>query len=113
MARPRRSRITCDNGISPPELFQRPHAAALPCGMQHLGHSCLDAFMGIGDHQLNAAQAPPSELAQELRPEGLGFGWSDVHAKHFAPAVAVDADRDDHRNRHNAPALAYLPRSEE
>ena len=45
---------------------------------------------------------------QELRPEGLGLRWSGIHAEHFAAAVAVDADRDDHRNRHDAPALAHL-----
>src|SRR6516162_8529186 len=39
MARPRRSRITCDNGISPPELFQRAHRALVP---QYLQPRALD-----------------------------------------------------------------------
>lgn len=26
----------------------------------------------------------------------------------FAPAIAVDAEHDDHRNRHDAPLLAHL-----
>jgi hypothetical protein len=83
------------------------HAAALPGGVQHLGDGCLDAFMGVGDHQLDPAQAPPSELAQELRAERLGLGRTDVHAEHFPPAVAVDTDCDDHRNRDDAPALTH------
>ena len=54
------------------------HATALPCGVQHFGDGRLDAFMGIRDHQLDAAQTAPGELAQELRPEGLGFRRSDI-----------------------------------
>src|SRR4051794_8528108 len=33
---------------------------------------------------------------------------SNIHAENFAAAVAVDADRDDHRHRDDAPALAHL-----
>src|SRR6266576_1921494 len=36
MVRPRRSRVTCDNGISPPELFQRPHRALVPNIFSHV-----------------------------------------------------------------------------
>ena len=49
------------------------HAAALPGGVQHLGDRGLQPFMGVRDHQLDAAQAAPGELAQELGPEGLGL----------------------------------------
>jgi hypothetical protein len=35
-------------------------------------------------------------------------GGPDVHAENLAPAVAVDADRDDHRDRYDAPLLAHL-----
>ena len=73
------------------------HAAALPGGAQHFGDGRLDALVGVGDHQLDAAQAAPRELAQELGPEGLGLRRADIHAEHFAPPVAVDADGDDHR----------------
>jgi hypothetical protein len=38
----------------------------------------------------------------------LGFRRADVHPEHLAPAVAVDADRDDHRHRHDAAVLAHL-----
>ena len=58
--------------------------------------------------QLDAAQAAPGELAQEGRPEGLGLGRPDVHAEHLAPAVAVDADGDDHRDGDDAAGLADL-----
>ena len=74
------------------------HATALPAGMQHFGDGGLDAFMGIGDHQLDAAQTTAGELAQELSPKGLRLRRPNIHAEHFAPAVAVDADRNDHRN---------------
>ena len=39
---------------------------------------------------------------------GLGLGGADVHAEHLAPAVAVDADRDDHGDRDDAAVLAHL-----
>src|SRR6476469_4403508 len=64
--------------------------------------------MGIGDHQLDAAQTASGELAQKLGPEGLGLRRSDIHAEHLAAAVAVDADRNDYRRRDNAPTLARL-----
>ena len=76
--------------------------------LQHLGDGGLDALMGVGDDQLDAAQAAARELAQELGPERLGLGRADVHAEHLAPAVAVDADRDDHRDRDDAAVLAHL-----
>ena len=44
------------------------------------------------------AQTAPSELAPELRPEGLDLRWSDIHPENFAPAVSVDAHRYDHRS---------------
>jgi hypothetical protein len=76
--------------------------------MQHLGDGGLDALVGVGDHQLDAAKPAARELAQELGPERLGLGRPDIHAQNLAPAITVDANRDDHRNRHNAPALAHL-----
>jgi hypothetical protein len=89
-------------------LFQRPHATSLPCGVQHFGDGRFNALVGIGDHQLDAAQTTSSELAQELSPEGLGLGRSDIHAEHFAAAIAVDPDRNDHRDRDDASALPHL-----
>src|SRR5579883_197118 len=45
---------------------------------------------------------PRRRSLRELDPERLGFGRTDVHAQHFAPAVRVDADRDDDRDRDDA-----------
>ena len=48
------------------------------------------------------------ELAQEVGPEGLGLRRADRQAQHLAPAVAVDADRDDHRDRDDVTVAARL-----
>jgi hypothetical protein len=58
--------------------------------------------MGIGDHQLDAAQAASGERAKELDPERFGLTVADRHAQHFAPAVAVDADGNNDSNRDDA-----------
>ena len=84
------------------------HAAALPGGVEHLGDGRLDAFMGVRDHQLDAAQATAGELAQKGGPERLGLRGADIHAEDLAPAVAVDPDRDDHGGRDDAALLAHL-----
>ena len=60
--------------------------------------------MIIGDHQLDAAQPTPRELAQKIFPEGLRFGRADVHAQHLASAIGVHAHGDDHRDRHDRQA---------
>lgn len=75
-------------------------AAALPTLVQHSDGGHLDLFVGVGDDELDAA---PGELAQERGPERLGFGRTDIHAEHFAPAVAVEADRNDQRDRYDVP----------
>ena len=48
-------------------------AAALPGGAEHLGDRGLDAFVSVGDDQLDASEAAPGELAQEGGPERLGL----------------------------------------
>src|SRR5579883_3260918 len=83
-------------------------AAALPGGSEDPGDGRLDALMSVGDDQLHAAQAPPGELTQEGRPEGLGLGWADIHAKNLTPAIAIGADRDDHGDRDDAAVLPDL-----
>jgi hypothetical protein len=82
--------------------------AALPAGGQHLRHRGLDALVGIRDHQLDATQPAPSQLAQELGPERLGFRRADIHAQHLAPSVIVDADGDDGCDRYDAAIRANL-----
>ncbi len=76
--------------------------------MHQLGDGSLDALVRVGDHELDAAQAAPPQLAQELGPEGLGLGGADVHAQHLAPPVGIDADRDDHGDRDDAVVAAHL-----
>src|SRR6478736_5916543 len=78
------------------QVAHQMHAAALPGGMEYFGDRGLQSLVGIGDHQLHAAQPTASKLAQEFGPEGLGFRGTDVHAENLTPASAVDADRDDH-----------------
>jgi hypothetical protein len=41
------------------------------------------------------------------KPERLRFRGADVEAEHFAPTIAVDADRNDHGNADDAPVLAH------
>ena len=65
--------------------------AALPGSAEHFGDSGFDRLMGIRDHQLDAAQAPAREFAQEACPDWFGFGGSHFHAQNLAPAVRIDA----------------------
>jgi len=83
-------------------------AAALPSGVEHLGDGAFDALMGVRDDELNPTQTTSRELAQECGPECLGLGGTYIHTENLAPAVAVDADRDDHGDRHDATVLAHL-----
>ena len=55
------------------DIAHEVHAATLPGGVQDFGNRRLEPFMGIRDHQLDAAQAAPGQRAQELGPEGLGL----------------------------------------
>jgi hypothetical protein len=64
--------------------------------------------MGVGDDELHAPQAAAGEAPQEGGPEGLRFRGADGHAQHLAPAVTVDAHRDDDGHRHDPPGLAHL-----
>ena len=65
---PTSSREDFVNGLMGQEVAQEVYAAALPGGIQVPGGGGLEAFMGIGDHQLDAAQAAPGQGAQELGP---------------------------------------------
>jgi hypothetical protein len=64
--------------------------------------------VSIGDHQLDAGEAPAHQIAQEARPERLGFGGADVQTDDFPFPVRVDGHRDYRRHRHDATALAHL-----
>ena len=82
--------------------------AALPGRVDQLGAGGLDALVGVGDDQLDAAQTPPSQLAQKLHPERLGLRGTDVHAQHFAPPIRIDADRDDDGHRNDTVIAAHF-----
>lgn len=64
--------------------------------------------MGVGDDELDAAQAAPGELAQELRPDRLGLRGADLHASTsrrpslLTPTAMMTA------TRHDAAAAANL-----
>ena len=58
--------------------------------------------------ELDAAVAAAGELAQELGPDRLGLGSADLHAQNLAPAVGIDADRDDDRDGDDAATAADL-----
>lgn len=62
--------------------------------------------MGVGDHQLHAAQTAPGELPEEGCQEPLGLGGADVQAEHFPAAIAVHTDR--HRDDAPVPADLYV-----
>ena len=83
-------------------------AAALPGRVQDLRDGSLQPLMGIRDDELDAAQTAPRELAQEVSPEGLGLRRADRQAQHLAPAIVIDPDRDDHRDRDDATIAARL-----
>src|SRR2546423_5621332 len=83
-------------------------ATALPRRVQNLGDGRLQPLVGIRDDELDATQTPPGELAQEVNPEGLGLRGADRQAQPLAPAVAIDADRDNHRDRDDVAVTARL-----
>src|SRR5512134_529440 len=58
--------------------------------------------------KLHPGQAAALERAQELGPEGLGFGRADGQADDLAPPVGVDRHRDHRGNRDDPTALADL-----
>ena len=49
------------------------NAASLPGRFEHPGNGCLEAGVGIADHQLDPTQPPGAEGTQKLGPEGLGL----------------------------------------
>jgi hypothetical protein len=84
------------------------HPAALPGGMEQFGDRGLEAVVGIGDHQLDAAQPALAELAQKAGPEGFRFRRADIHAQNLATAITIGADCHDHGHRDDPAVLADL-----
>ena len=103
----------------------RDDAAALLAGMrQHVAHEVAAAALVHEAFRTLAMAAFSPSWASEMtsltprRPrraslvgvgaEGLGLRRADRQAQHLASAVAIDADRDDHRDRDNATVAAGL-----
>ena len=71
--------------------------------MQDLGRGCLQALVGIGDHQGHPLQPPAQERAQEGRPEGVVLARTGRDPQHLAPSVGVDP-HGHHRGHRDHPA---------
>jgi hypothetical protein len=57
--------------------------------------------VGIGDHQADSAETTGVQRAQELGPERLVLGVSDVESQHFTAPVGRDARSHDDRLGHD------------
>jgi len=68
------------------------HTASLPRRLEDFGHGSFEAQVRIGDDQPNATQSAARQRAQERRPEGLGFAWTNGNAQDFPYAISVYAD---------------------
>src|SRR5215510_5363266 len=101
MVHPRRSRITCDNGISLSGLFQRPHDAPLPCSFgENLRRALGEPQAGVGDDQPDAGKTPLLEVPEERAPARLVLLGTLTDAENLPITLAVHADR--HQQRHIA-----------
>ena len=65
--------------------------APLPRAAKHLGDRLLEALVGVGDAQPDARQPAGAQAAQELAPERLGLGLTDVDADDLPAAGLVNA----------------------
>jgi hypothetical protein len=83
-------------------------AAALPAGVEDAADRGFEAFMGVGDNQLDAAQSASVQAAQELTPERLRFRRSDMQADNFAFAIGVCGHSDYCGDTDNTAALPLL-----
>ncbi len=64
--------------------------------------------MRIRDDKPDAAQSAPRQGAQERRPEGLRFAWTNGGAQDFPYAISVDADGYYYGDRHDSAGLTHL-----
>ena len=64
--------------------------------------------MRVRDDELDAAQTAPRQLAQKVEPEGLGLRRADRQAQYLAPAIVVNTNCDDHRDRDDTTVAARL-----
>ena len=93
--------------------FRRPAAreidrAALPGGGLEFRHRRAYPRVAIRVQQHHAANTPSRQLVQEVASYVLGVRRSDIQCQHLKPTVAVDAYRDDNRNRQDSPVTRNL-----
>ena len=79
-----------------------------PSNGQNLGNGGLDTLMRVADHQLDPAQPPARELAQELGPEGFRLGGPDIGPRNLAAAITVDTHGDDRGDRDDPVVLTHF-----
>jgi NAD(P)-binding Rossmann-like domain len=85
------------------------HPAALPRGVQHSGHRCLEPLMRIRDDERDAPEAAARQLAQKLGPGGRRLRRADRQAQHLAPAVVVPSAPVRAAPRHSIKLIAMQP----
>src|SRR3954453_1461588 len=90
------------------QVSEEVHGAALPRRAEDLRERRLQSRVRVGDGELDADQAARDERAQELAPERLGLGLTDVQADDLASAGLVDGVRDHDRLARDAAAVADL-----
>ncbi len=67
------------------------HPAAPRGGVEHRRCRRTQAFVVIGNDQLDAAQATIGQRAQEALPEGCSLGGLGGRAQQFTSPIGVDA----------------------
>ena len=83
-------------------------AAALPSSLEGALYRGPEAAMGVGDHQLGAVQPTRLETAQEVHPEGLGFGRAKSQTDDFPAPVGVCRHGDYRRDADDPAALTPI-----
>jgi hypothetical protein len=84
------------------------HRAALPRRPEDLRQRRLQAGVGVGDGQLDPDQPAGDQAPQELAPERLGLGLTDIKADDLPPPRLVHTVGDHHALVHDPPAGAHL-----
>ena len=82
------------------------HAAALPAGAEDAADRMAQTLMGVGNDQLDIAQAAPRQALEKARPKGFGLRRADMQPDNLTPAIGIGRDSDYRRNRDDAAALA-------
>ena len=70
------------------------HAAALEAGAEDAPGGRPQAFVIVGNDELDAAQTAIGQRAEEPGPEDLGLGGTRGDAQNLAAAIGVDANSD-------------------